>query len=179
MAKAKDVSFTTTYSRLSLPFSKTVILGFDYDTKNLAYGIINCSNAFVSHCKYSEITDLFVIAEMTLKRWRPHFVAIEGLFLRSNPNSLIKLANIQGILRLAAYQFNSCEASIITPEEAKRAIGIDPYRRPYKGSKTKEKKQLVIQAVSELLGIELVNEHQADALAVAWKLWEEANGKSQ
>jgi len=171
----EEISFTTTYSRLSLPFSKTVILGFDYDTKNLAYGIINCSNAFVSHCKYSEITDLFEIAEGVLKRWRPHFVAIEGLFLRSNPNSLIKLANIQGILRLAAYRFKEWEASIITitPEEAKRAIGIDVYRAPYKGSKTKEKKQLVIQAVSELLGIELVNEHQADALAVAWKLWKE------
>jgi|GEM_PF-4319619 len=171
-----------------------IILGFDYSTKNVAWGVIdNDKIGSIGYCKFSSLKDIFFVVEEILQKNQPWMIAIEGLYLQSNPKVLTSLANIQGILRLAAYRFNGCEASIITPEAAKRGIGIDVYRAPYKGSKDKEKKQMVIDRIEELFEIKLSEacdydprnaEHIADAIAVAWALTKETskreiNGKME
>jgi len=165
------------------------IIGFDYDTKQTAWGIIkNGKIGAMGYFKYASLKELFSIVEEELQKHQPWMIAIEGLYLQSNPRVLTSLANIQGILRLAAYRLNGCEASIITPEAAKRAIGIDVYNKPYRGGKAKEKKQLVIDRVDELFNINLNktfdskpdnNEHIADSIAVAWTLWKEIDKKKE
>ena len=157
------------------------IIGFDFSCSSFAYAVIEeageplCLYPKVIRTNYVEfetLPELECEAENILLDVAPWFVVIEGLFLRHNPATLIKLANVQGVLKLCGQKFNQCEPLIVTPEQAKRAVGVDPYRKPYRGSKPKEKKELVMRAVNALFGVQCPNEHIADAMAVAWAAWE-------
>ena len=150
-----------------------VIIGFDYSTKNISYSVL-VDGKFLEwdNYEYEDIVQLSEYLEDLLFRVKPYFVAVEGLFLRTNPHVLIELANIQGIIKLMGQKFNECPPLEITPEQAKRAVGVDVYRKPYKGSKPKEKKQMVVNTVNALFGVKCPNHDIADAMAVAWTAWE-------
>jgi Holliday junction resolvasome RuvABC endonuclease subunit len=150
------------------------ILGIDFSTKNIAYAVL-VDDKFLEweNYEYTDLADLFSYGETLLDRVQPWFVAIEGLFLSVNPRILIELANVQGIIKLLGQKFNKCDPIVITPDQAKRAIGIDLYHKPYRGSTPKEKKEIVTKIINSLFGVKCPSHHIADAMAVAWSAWQE------
>ncbi len=150
----------------------SIIFGIDPGSRKTGYGVIEVRDG-ASGGEFKAL-DFGVIAldagwplarrlarlnlELTekMRRWQPHFVAVEKVFLGKNPDSAFVLGHARGVCLQVA---GSLEAHVV--EYATRSVKKSVTGQ---GGADKEQVQLVIQA---LLGVRVPHLDATDALALA------------
>jgi len=149
----------------------SIILGIDPGSQITGFGVIDTSKdkpRAVSHgiiqLKTGSLSfnDRLLLLSQNLdhilKKYQPHMVVVEKLFLGKNPDSAFKLGHARGICIAKAME-NHCQVYEYTPREVKKTIT---------GSGSSDKIQ-VAEVLKFMLGINHFDFLDAsDALALAY-----------
>ena len=129
-----------------------VILGEEGRLNHLAHGQIAAKSTAPLELRLCQIYDGLVAL---LEEHRPHSLALEDMFLAINVQTAIILGQVRGVVLLAAAKAQ-VPIHLYPPLTVKKAVvGY--------GQASKSQVQMMVK---QLLGVELKNEHAADALAV-------------
>jgi crossover junction endodeoxyribonuclease RuvC len=144
-----------------------IILGVDPGSRHTGFGVLKgegsqvlhlasgCINAGSRPPLESRLCRIFDSLSELIHQHRPHAIALEEIFLAANVHSAFTLGQVRGIVLLLAAR---AEVPIFhySPLVVKKAVvGY--------GRASKAQVQLMVK---QLLGVEVGNEHAADALAV-------------
>jgi len=146
-----------------------IIIGVDPGSTATGYGIITKNGARSSHVasgvarasgRLSQSKRLWEIHKKLdgiIRDHTPEAMVVESLFHSANPQSLMKLSQVRGVILLLG-EIHGMEIFEYTPMEIKK--GLTGYGRA-------EKEQMIFM-VRKLLGLpDLKSPDQADALAMA------------
>lgn len=97
------------------------------------------------------------ILEYLIDKYHPDFIGLENVQYQSNPQTLILLSKLLGMLENLCYSKN-IEYNVIAPKTWKSVCGI-------KGKKRKEQKENTVNFVKEHYQIEVI-EDIADAISI-------------
>ena len=143
-------------------------MGIDPGYKKTGFGIIKNSIQFnkyiVSGCIYSNnlnIVESFKIIFndliILIKKYKPHVISIENIFVYQNRNSILKLAQTRGVVIAAA---GTCNIDLVeySPKKIKKLVsgygGVD-----------KNNMRFIIKKILNLKYLTSID--SADALAIA------------
>ena len=147
-----------------------IAIGFDSGLANCGYGVVaRSTNGFVCLTHGSIRTDskasrperlLKIYQRVTelITEWKPSKIGIESVYWNRNKSSCLPIAEVIGVLQLAAVQ-NDIEVIMLSPQSVKSAVtGVSG------ASKTQ-----VIRMTHRLLGMKepVKSDHAADALGCA------------
>ena len=147
-----------------------IAIGFDSGLANCGYGVVARGGSGFSCLAYGNIqTDaktphpdrlLKIYQHVTelITEWNPSKISIESVYWNRNQKSCLPIAEVIGILQLAAVQ-KDVEVVMLTPQSVKSAVtGVS------KASKTQ-----VMKMTQKLLGMNkpVTPSHAADALGCA------------
>lgn len=149
----------------------SIILGIDPGSQITGFGVIDASKdkpRAISHgiIQLKKGTDSFnerllllsQNLDLLLKKYQPHTVVVEKLFLGKNPDSAFKLGHARGICIAKAME-NRCHVFEYTPREVKKTIT---------GSGSSDKLQVaeVLKFVLQIGHFDFLD--ASDALALAY-----------
>ncbi len=147
-----------------------VVIGFDSGLANCGYGIVARGGSGFAHLAHGNIrTDsktphperlLKIYQHVTelITEWNPSKISIESVYWNRNQKSCLPIAEVIGVLQLAAVQ-KDVEVVMLTPQSVKSAVtGVS------NASKTQ-----VMKMTQRLLGMKepVKPNHAADALGCA------------
>ncbi|MEJ2670890.1 MAG: crossover junction endodeoxyribonuclease RuvC [Deltaproteobacteria bacterium] len=144
-----------------------VILGVDPGSRHTGFGVLEGEGNQILHLASGSINAgsrpplevrlcrIFDGLSELIQQHRPHAIALEEIFLATNVHSAFTLGQVRGVILLLAAR---AQVPIFhySPLVVKKAVvGY--------GQASKDQVQLMVR---QLLGIQVVNQHAADALAV-------------
>ena len=147
-----------------------IAIGFDSGLANCGYGVVaRSTSGFVCLAHGSIRTDskasrperllkIYQRATELITEWKPSKIGIESVYWNRNKSSCLPIAEVIGILQLAAVQ-QDVEVIMLSPQSVKSAVtGVSG------ASKTQ-----VIRMTHRLLGMKepVKSDHAADALGCA------------
>ncbi len=152
------------------------ILGIDPGTQITAYAVITPSNIrnkfrVISYGEiktgkrdYAEkLAHIFIELEKIIAFHKPDALSLEAAFYGKNPQSLVKLGRVQGIV-LALAMLHKLEKKMFAPREIKKAV------TGY-GNASKEQVALTLPHWIENFPKEKLSSDQTDAFAIALTYW--------
>jgi hypothetical protein len=155
--------------------AELVIAGLDPSTFNCGIAVVidgrpKFIDTFIASSRIPEYRMLSLCGKISelLKKFRPHFVFMEGIFLgfrQQNPKTLIRLGQLQGMIQKTCYDVVGYFPAIVTVASWKTRWRL---KRKYGGSP--------IQACQSM-GFKVKDEHSASALLIALYGYEEMKDK--
>ncbi|MGA2484296.1 MAG: crossover junction endodeoxyribonuclease RuvC [Candidatus Acidiferrales bacterium] len=129
-----------------------------HDCRMIQYGALRIAPGRIRESAGAGLQDVHAFVEKLLEEFQPDVVAVESVFTALNVKTALRLAEVRGVVLLAAAQRNVPVYSY-SPREVKASVA------GY-GHATKEQMQVMVRA---LLGMRETPEpaDAADALAVA------------
>ena len=146
-----------------------IILGLDPSLSCTGWGVIAAQGARISHIANGEVkTDakapmaarldhLYAAIAAVIGQYAPDRAACEEVFLNTNPQSTLKLAQARGVVLAACGRHN-----LAVNEHAARLV-----KKAVVGTGRAEKPQVASMVKVLLPGIQIAGADAADALAVA------------
>lgn len=146
-----------------------IILGLDPSLSCTGWGVILSEGARISHIANGQVkTDakapmamrldhLYAAISAVIGQYAPDRAAAEEVFLNSNPQSTLKLAQARGVVLAACGRHN-----VVVNEHAARLV-----KKAVVGTGRAEKPQVAAMVKVLLPGVEIAGSDAADALAVA------------
>ncbi len=146
-----------------------IILGLDPSLSCTGWGVIRSEGARISHIANGEVkTDLkaamparldhlYAAIAAVIGQYAPDRAAAEEVFLNTNPQSTLKLAQARGSVLAACGRHN-----LMVHEHAARLV-----KKAVVGTGRAEKPQVAAMVKVLLPGVEIAGADAADALAVA------------
>lgn len=146
-----------------------IILGLDPSLSCTGWGVIAAQGARISHIANGEVkTDakapmaarldhLYAAIAAVIGQYAPDRAACEEVFLNTNPQSTLKLAQARGVVLAACGRHN-----LAVNEHAARLV-----KKAVVGTGRAEKAQVASMVKVLLPGIQIAGADAADALAVA------------
>lgn len=144
-----------------------VILGVDPGSRHTGFGVIQGEGDQLRHLASgsikagarlplaSRLRQIFDDLAVLIRQHQPQALALEEIFLATNVHSAFTLGQVRGVILLLGAQA-SLPIFHYSPAVVKKAVvGY--------GQATKAQVQLMVE---RLLGLQLANQHAADALAV-------------
>ncbi len=134
---------------------KTGFSVFNFSSKNLPEYII--SGVIKSNKRPENLKKIYLQLEKIVNEYKPQEIALEASFYGKNPQSLIRLGEVRGVILLLSsmYQISLFE---YTPQQVKNAI------TGYGWSD----KQSVLKMVEKIFNLRLNSTDEADAIAVGF-----------
>ena len=144
-----------------------IILGVDPGSRHTGFGVVRGEGSQLLHLASgsinpgsrppleSRLCQIFDGLAALIQQHRPQAIALEEIFLATNVHSAFVLGQVRGVVLLLAAR-SAVPIFHYTPLTVKKAVvGY--------GQASKSQVQLMVR---QLLGVEMVDQHAADALAV-------------
>ncbi|NPA13242.1 MAG: crossover junction endodeoxyribonuclease RuvC [Aquificae bacterium] len=142
------------------------ILGIDPGNYSTGYCVMEAegnsfqiltSGSIKSKKRPSNLVKIYTTLEKLLEEYKPQEIALEGAFYGKNPQSLIRLGEVRGVILLLSGKYN-IPLFEYTPQKVKNSI------TGYGWSK----KEDVSVMVERILGVKPQDFDEADAVAVSF-----------
>lgn len=149
------------------------ILSIDNATKTTGYGIFENGKliSYGLNVVQDDIQAFHRIIKMQnwmigmINFWEIDVVGLESVHLEKNPNTLILLAKLLGVLEVAAYQATGVEPYIIHPSTWRSFCKVT-------GNNKQRKKEAAQEFVKDKFGF-IVSTDAADAICLGCYVWEQ------